>query len=179
MAEKVTAEQQYQNLKIKYPDCILFFRMGDFYELFDDDAREISKAIGLTLTSRDKGEIKRAMAGIPHHALNQYLGKIVNLGYKVAIAEQMSNPKTTIGVIERDVVKVITASNLYDDKNLAIEKVLYLAAVSINHNTPQKGFITYGISYIDTSSGEFIIKELTTLNEDLQKGERIVNFLAN
>jgi len=179
--EKITAEQQYQDLKSKYPGCILLFRMGDFYELFDEDAKVISKAVGLTLTSRDKGETKRPMAGMPYHSLSQYLGKIVKLGYKVAIAEQMENPKDAIGVVKRDVIKVVTAANLVDEKNLLPEERSYMVAISEWKNKPQKGLVTYGVSYIDVSTGEFYIKEFVNVSE-LDIGihtSKLVNFLAN
>lgn len=172
LKEKITAEQQYKDLKLKYPNCILLFRMGDFYELFDDDAVEISKAIGLTLTSRDKGEVKRPMAGIPHHAFSQYIGKIVKLGYKVAVAEQMEDPKTTKGIVKRDVVKVISASNLVDEKNLSHDQLL--STVSIVSYKNKSGTKNFGISWIDLSTGDFYIKELSIHNENLSV---LLNFL--
>ncbi len=150
-----SAEEQFYELKKKYPDCILLFRMGDFYEVFDDDAKKMSRDIGLTLTSRDRGEVKRAMAGIPHHALNQYLGKIVKLGYKVAIAEQMEDPKKTKGVVKRDVVKVVTAANLIDDKNLNDFEPCYL--LSINHSAKNQELY---FAYLETSTGEFVTSKI-------------------
>jgi len=179
--EKITAEQQYRDLKLKYPGCILLFRMGDFYELFDEDAIIISKAVGLTLTSRDRGETKRPMAGLPHHAISQYLGKIVKLGFKVAIAEQMENPKEAVGVLKRDVVKVITAANLVDEKNLLPEERSYMLAISEWNNKPHKGFVTYALSYIDVSTGEFYIKEFVNpIDHDISKySTKFINFVIN
>ncbi|QQR93781.1 hypothetical protein IPJ91_01325 [bacterium] len=156
---KLTAEQQYLDLKSKYPDCILFFRMGDFYEVFDNDAREMSKVLGLTLTSRDKGEKKRPMAGIPHHALNQYLGKIVNLGYKVAIAEQMEDAKFAKGIVKREVTKVVTAGTLIDEKNLQEQESNFILALNYSK---YKNSIVWGLSYLELSTGEFKLIELET-----------------
>lgn len=160
MANKVTAEQQYQSIKEQYPDCIIFFRMGDFYELFDDDAKEMSRVLGLTLTSRSKGEVKRPMAGIPHHALNNYLGKIVKLGYKIAVAEQMEDPKTAKGVIHREVSKIISAGSLIDDKNLKSEESNYILAINVTEDRRAKK-LNFGLSWLELSTGEFRLLEIT------------------
>lgn len=174
--EKPTAEKQFRELKEKYPGCILFFRMGDFYELFDDDAKEMSRVIGLTLTSRDKGEVKRPMAGIPVSAIHQYLGKIVKLGYKVAIAEQMEDPKLTKGIVKRDVVKVITAGNLIDERNLSSADFAYI--LGIYEHT--KGKITrVGVSWCESSTGEFIIRQFEgSRNSCLTKAFNLINNIS-
>ena len=100
--------KQYQELKQQYQDCLLFFRMGDFYELFMDDAQVGAKILDITLTSRSKGKDgKIPMAGVPYHAVENYLYKLVNAGFKVAICEQVSQPSNT-GIVDREVVRIVT-----------------------------------------------------------------------
>lgn len=169
MQAKITAEQQYRELKAKYEDSILFFRMGDFYELFDDDAINIGKLIGLTVTSRDKGEVKRPMAGIPVHALDTYLGKIVNLGFSVAIAEQMEDPKNVKGIVHRDVVKVVTAGTLIDEKNLKPDNNNYIACIFIDNKNAE----IYS-AFLEYSTGEFF-----TYQTKLTDLSRFVNILKS
>jgi DNA mismatch repair protein MutS len=101
--------QQYSRIKNEYKDSILFFRMGDFYETFYDDAKLVSKELDIALTSRNKGGEKRIpLAGIPYHALEPYLGKLIKKGYKVAICEQVEDPKVAIGIVKREVVRLVT-----------------------------------------------------------------------
>ena len=101
--------QQYFALKEKYPDCVLFFRLGDFYEMFFDDAIRISRELELTLTGRDCGLKERApMCGIPYHSVDMYLKRLVERGYKIAICEQLTDPATTKGLVERDVIRIVT-----------------------------------------------------------------------
>ena len=115
--------EQYQRLKDQHADAILLCRVGDFYEAFYDDAELISRALEITLTSRDKdsqgGPIP--MAGVPHHALDSYLYKLVMAGHKVAISEQMEDPKAAKGIVKRDVVRVVTPGTLTDPKALGTE----------------------------------------------------------
>ena len=147
--------QQYQKLKKQYPDCILFWRLGDFYEAFDDDAKTISKVLGITLTGRGKDENRIPMAGIPHHALKQYLPKLVKAGYKVALGEQME--EATAGkLVERDVVKVITAGTLIDENLLNQSENNFLVSVYL---LKSKGKEIWGLSYSDVSTGEFKVVE--------------------
>src|SRR5262245_57912591 len=103
---------QFMAAKRQHPDAVLFFRMGEFYELFHDDARVASKAIGLTLTSRSKGEDAVPMAGVPVRTLDNYLKRLVQAGFKVAICEQMQDPREAKGVVERQVVRVVTPGTL-------------------------------------------------------------------
>ena len=101
--------QQYMQTKSQYEDCILFYRLGDFYEMFFDDALKASKALEITLTGKDCGLEERApMCGIPYHAVDSYLNKLVAKGFKVAICEQMEDPKTAKGIVRREVIRVVT-----------------------------------------------------------------------
>ena len=107
--------RQYLGIKGEYPDTILFFRMGDFYEMFFDDARTASKILGITLTSRGTFNVAKVpMCGIPHHALKSYIMKLVNGGWKVAICEQTEDPKSSKGVVKREVVRVVTPGSITD-----------------------------------------------------------------
>ena len=101
--------QEYMKTKEQYKDCILFYRLGDFYEMFFEDAILVSKELELTLTGKDCGLEERApMCGVPHHAVEMYLNKLVNKGYKVAIGEQVEDPKTAKGLVRREVIRVVT-----------------------------------------------------------------------
>lgn len=107
--------QQYFEIKEKYKDCILFFRLGDFYEMFFEDAEIASKELELVLTGRDCGLENRApMCGIPYHAANSYIGRLISKGYKVAIGEQVEDPALAKGIVKRDVIKVITPGTFTD-----------------------------------------------------------------
>ncbi|MCK5473214.1 MAG: DNA mismatch repair protein MutS, partial [Planctomycetes bacterium] len=123
------AMKQFHHFKQKYPDAILFFRMGDFYETFYEDARICSKVCGLTLTSRSKGENPIPLAGVPYHAVDGYIKKMLQAGYKVAVCEQIENAKDAIGVVKRDVVRIITAGTLTDDTLLDAREDNFLCSV--------------------------------------------------
>ena len=103
------AMRQYRHFKDKYPDAVLFFRMGDFYEMFYDDAVLASRILGLALTSRSKGDNAVPLAGVPYHAMESYLNRLIKAGYRVAICEQIEDPKLAKGVVKRDVVRLVTA----------------------------------------------------------------------
>ena len=106
--------QQYLRIKRKYPEAIVFFRLGDFYETFDEDARIVSRELEIVLTARELGKGQRfPMAGIPYHALDNYLARLINKGYKVAICEQLSEPRVQ-GLVERDVVRVVTPGTVIE-----------------------------------------------------------------
>jgi len=105
------AMQQYRGFKDAHPECVLFFRMGDFYEMFDEDARIVSKAIGLTLTKRGNG---LDMAGVPHHAAEGYMRRMVENGFRVAVCEQLQDPSEAKGVVERGVTRIVTPGTLID-----------------------------------------------------------------
>ena len=121
--------RQYQDAKNACPDALLLFRMGDFYELFFDDARTAARLLGLALTSRDKGENAVPMAGFPHHQLESYLAKLVSLGTRVAICEQVEDPRQAKGLVKREVTRVVTPGTLTDDALLDPREANYLAAV--------------------------------------------------
>ena len=114
------AMQQFFRAKEQHPDALLFFRMGDFYEFFYEDAVEVSRLLELTLTSRGKGgdDAPIPMAGIPHHAATGYIARLLELGRKVAICEQMADPATVKGIVPREVVRVATPALAYDDAGL-------------------------------------------------------------
>jgi DNA mismatch repair protein MutS len=142
---------QYEQLKKQYPDCILLFRLGDFYEGFDDDAKVLAKVLGIALTGRGKDEKRKPMAGIPYHALPQYLPKLVKAGYKVAIAEQLEEPQPG-KIVDRNVIKIITAGTVTDEKNLISSQNNFLVCL---YNTQLKNKFTWGFSSIDLTTGDF------------------------
>ena len=113
MAELTPMMQQYRQIKAQNPDCILFFRLGDFYEMFDEDARLASKELDLTLTTRDRSKDKAAddktpMCGVPYHSSESYVARLVARGYKVAICEQMEDPALAKGLVKRDIIRIVT-----------------------------------------------------------------------
>ncbi len=122
--------RQYLNVKHSYPDAIVLFRLGDFYETFDDDARLASQELEITLTSRSMGKNLRVpMAGVPAHSLETYLARLVKAGHKVAICEQLSDPALSKGLLERDVVRVVTPGTVLESALLDHKANHYLAAV--------------------------------------------------
>ncbi len=145
--------QQYEDAKAACPDALLLFRMGDFYELFFDDAKQAHKLLGITLTSRDKGENPIPMAGFPHHQLDGYLAKLISAGCRVAVCDQVEDPKKAQGLVRREVTRVVTAGTLTDDALLDPRANNYLAAV-----LPGDGF---GLAWIDISTGRFFASKCT------------------
>ena len=153
--EKLTpAMKQFHKFKQKHPDCILFFRMGDFYETFYEDAKTCSKVLGLTLTSRSKGTNPIPLAGVPYHAVDGYLKKMLQAGYKVAVCEQVEDPKTAKGVVKRDVVRIVTPGTLTDDNLLNAKEDNFLCAISLG----TKNLAV--LSWVDISTGHFFVQEL-------------------
>lgn len=151
--------QQYNDLKAQHPDAFLFFRLGDFYELFNEDAIEASKILEITLTSRNKNaDNPIPMCGVPHHSAKDYIRKLVEEGHKVAICEQLEDPKLTKGMVKRDVIRVVTPGTILEDEALVGKKNNYLA--SFVYEAGQ-----YYIAYVDVSTGE--IRLTTTANQDL------------
>lgn len=145
--------QHYLQMKEKYKDCILFYRLGDFYEMFFDDAKKVSKLLDLTLTGRDCGLEERApMCGIPFHAVEGYLAKLVALGEKVAICEQLSDPATSKGLVDRDVIRVVTAGTLIEDNLLDEKSNNYLACCYAAAEC-------VALAWIDITTGEFCVAE--------------------
>jgi len=147
------AMQQYTEQKAQVPDAILFFRMGDFYEMFYEDAKIASRVLGLALTSRSKGDNPIPLAGIPYHALESYLAKMVKAGYKVAISEQVEDPKQARGVVKRAIVRIVTPGTLTDDGLLDERTDNYLAAIH-----PQQDKV--GLACVELASGEFFTEML-------------------
>ena len=151
--------QQYLGLKAQHPDVLLFYRMGDFYELFYDDARRASKLMDIALTSRGQsGGEPIPMAGVPAHSLDNYLARLVRLGESVAICEQVGDPATSKGPVAREVVRVITPGTLTDEALLEDKHTRYLAAVNLDTGAP------IGLAWLDLASGRFSIAQLDDPN---------------
>jgi len=147
---------QYLHIKRQNPDAILFFRMGDFYEMFDDDAEIVARELEIALTRRDfgRGE-KSSMAGVPHHAAEGYIARLVSKGYRVAICEQMSDPALSKGLVEREVIRVVTPGTVIDPAMLAAKRNNFLAGVVAGRDA-------VGIAYIDITTGEFATTQFAT-----------------
>ena len=159
MEQQVTPMmQQYLKTKEEYKDCILLYRLGDFYEMFWDDAVTASRELELTLTGKDCGLPERApMCGVPHHAIQSYIGKLIAKGYKVAVCEQMEDPALAKGLVKRDVIRVITPGTIVETNMLDEKKNNYIASI-------YKLGIYYGLAYSDVSTGEFATTEITEGN---------------
>jgi len=156
--QKLTpAMKQFHHFKEKYPDAILFFRMGDFYETFYEDAQTCSRVLGLALTSRSKGANPIPLAGVPYHAVDGYLKKMLQAGYKVAVCEQVEDPKLAKGVVKRDVVRIVTPGTLTDEMLLDAGEDNFLAAVNL-------GAKSAGLSWVDISTGHFFAQEVAEAN---------------
>lgn len=150
--------QKYLETKEQYNDCILFYRLGDFYEMFFDDAILVSRELEITLTGKDCGLEERApMAGIPHHAAENYIARLVSKGYKVAICEQLEDPKTTKGIVKRGVIKVVTPGTVVESNMLEERKNNYIMSVC-------KAGLYFGIAVSDISTGEFYSTEIKETN---------------
>ncbi len=146
--------QQYLQVKKKYPQAIVFFRLGDFYETFDEDARLVARELEITLTSREMGKGQRVpLAGIPYHAVDNYLARLVTRGYKVAICEQMAEASDVKGIIPREVVRVITPGTVVESNLLAPKENNYLAAALEDRGA-------CGLAYVDVTTGEFATTQL-------------------
>ncbi len=155
VAELTPMMQQYMETKKEYQDCILFYRLGDFYEMFFDDALTASKELEITLTGKNCGLEERApMCGVPFHAVDGYLNRLVSKGYKVAICEQMEDPSTAKGLVKRDVVRIVTPGTNLDVQALDETKNNYIMCVV---------YITdrYGLSVADVTTGEYVVTELS------------------
>ncbi len=147
------AMQQYVQTKARYEDCILLFRMGDFYEMFFDDAVTASRVLDLTLTSRNKGkEDSIPLCGFPYHAASTYIAKLIAQGFKVAICEQMEDPRLAKGVVKREVVRVVTPGLVVEADNLEAKENNFLAALAFAGGA-------YGLAFLDISTGEFRLAE--------------------
>ncbi len=169
MDKMTPAMRQYYEAKEKHRDALIFFRMGDFYESFGDDAKIIAKELEITLTSRgrDKEGEDMPLAGIPYHAVDSYLPRLIKKGYKVAICEQLEDPKNAKGIVKRGVVRVITPGTVIDSSLISDQSNNYLMSVS------GEG-MEFGLSFLDVSTGEF----LTTQFTDNQNYDKIISEAA-
>ncbi len=168
MANLSPMMQQYFQIKEQYPDTLLFFRLGDFYEMFFDDAKLASRELELTLTGRDCGQEERApMCGVPFHSAETYIARLVAKGYKVAICEQMEDPALAKGLVKRDIVRVITPGTVLESSMLDETRNNFICSLCAEGKQA-------GICFADISTGEL---HATTLEgEDLE--ERLVNELS-
>lgn len=154
MAKLTPLLEQYRRVKSLYRDAMLFFRLGDFYEMFFEDAIEGSKILGITLTSRNKEKGSEVpLCGVPYHAVDQYLAKLTKAGKKVAICEQMEDPAKAKGLVRREVVRVVTPGTTFSDSILTPEKNNFIAAI-----ISVKG--DYGLAWLDVTTGEFFVKDI-------------------
>src|SRR6476661_7043767 len=145
--------QQHRAIKTRYPDAVLLFRVGDFYETFGGDAIIASQVLGITLTKRNNGSAsENELAGFPHHALDTYLHKLVKAGYRVAICDQLEDPKTVKGIVKRGVTEMVTPGVATSDKLLENKTNNFLAALYLGDDMN-------GIAFLDISTGEFYAAE--------------------
>lgn len=154
MAELTPMMKQYMETKSQYPDCILFYRLGDFYEMFFDDALTASRELEITLTGKNCGQEERApMCGVPYHAVESYLNKLVSKGYKVAICEQLEDPKTAKGIVKRDVVRIVTPGTNLDTQALDETRNNYIMCIVYIADR-------YGVSVSDITTGDYFVTEI-------------------
>ena len=155
MASLTPMMQQYLELKEKYSDCLLFFRLGDFYEMFFEDALTASRELEIVLTGRDCGLAERApMCGVPYHSVNSYINKLISKGYKVAICEQLEDPALAKGLVERDVIRVITPGTVIEEQMLPDNANNYIVSVFASNGV-------FELAYCDVSTGDFYVSEIT------------------
>ncbi len=159
--------KQYKSLKSQYDDCILFFRLGDFYEVFEEDARIAARLLDIALTSRNKGSDQEVpMAGVPADSASSYIATLIENGHKVAICEQMEDASETSGIVDRDVIRVITPGTVIEDEMLPDSKNNYLASV-------RKSGERIGFSYLDISTGEFAVTEVDDISTACDEIDRL------
>ena len=145
--------QQYLAIKKQYPEAIVFFRLGDFYETFDEDAKTVAKVLDIVLTSRNVSKGQRVpMAGVPHHAADNYIARLIKAGYKVAICEQIGNEPIK-GLVPREVLRVVTPGTVVESNLLTDKENNYLAAVALDGTRA-------GLAYVDITTGEFAATQL-------------------
>src|SRR5690554_52854 len=157
MAKKQTPlMKQYSSIKAKYPDALLLFRVGDFYETFGEDAVRAARILNITLTARNNGGDKTELAGFPYHSLNTYLPKLVMAGCRVAICDQLEDPKMTKTIVKRGVTELVTPGVAFSDDILKSKSNNFLAAVHFGGSSTAKVF---GVSFLDVSTGEFLVSE--------------------
>jgi DNA mismatch repair protein MutS len=159
--------KQYVMIKGEHPDAILFFRLGDFYEMFFDDAKAASRILGITLTSRGSYNGQKVpMCGVPHHAARSYIAKLIENGWKVAICEQTEDPKVSKGIVKREVIRVVTPGSVIEEGEVDKESNVYMAAVSGKERP-------YGLAYLELSTGEFRLTEVEEWDDLLAELARI------
>jgi len=145
--------KQYNDIKGKYPDAILLFRVGDFYETFGEDAIKAAQILGITLTKRANGSASHIeLAGFPHHSVDTYLPKLVRAGYRVAICDQLEDPKLTKTIVKRGVTELVTPGVTFNDKVLEHRTNNFLASIHLDKDKA-------GVSFLDVSTGEFLVAE--------------------
>ena len=159
--------QQYTAIKQEHPDVILMFRLGDFYEMFGDDAKTAAQELEITLTSRDAGESgKIPMCGVPYHAVDRYIARLIGKGYRVAICDQVEDPKLAKGLVKRQVTRVVTPGTILEDSMLEARSNNYLIA-------PAKRRDDFGLAVIDISTGEFLVAEVASEQRLLDEISRL------
>ena len=151
-AKETPLMAQYNSIKAKYPDAILLFRVGDFYETFGQDAIKTSKILGIVLTSRANGSSNTELAGFPHHSLDSYLPKLVRAGMRVAICDQLEDPKTVKGIVKRGVTELVTPGVTFNEQVLTSKKNNFLMSF---HKEKEK----FGVALVDVSTGELLVSE--------------------
>ncbi|MDR0609024.1 MAG: DNA mismatch repair protein MutS [Planctomycetaceae bacterium] len=164
--------KQYIEAKKICPEALLLFRMGDFYEMFLEDAKIAAQVLGLALTSREKGPNAMPMAGFPHHQLDAYIAKLIAAGYRAAVCEQMEDPKKAKGIVKREVTRIVTAGTLTEETLLNPKKSNFLAAVCQDSRTPN---FEIGLAWVELSTGEFF----STTVPGKQLGEQLARILPS
>lgn len=154
MQEKYTPMmEQYLSVKAQYQDTLLFYRIGDFYELFFDDAKIASRELDLVLTGKNAGVAEKVpMCGVPHHAAGSYVQRLVQRGYKVAIVEQMEDPSKAVGIVKRDIVRIITPGTVMDDISDEKNSVYLGAAIDYGYG--------YSVAVVEASTGENFVEDI-------------------
>ncbi|RLC07952.1 MAG: DNA mismatch repair protein MutS, partial [Deltaproteobacteria bacterium] len=167
MAKATPMVRQYLSIKQRYPDAVLFFRMGDFYEMFFEDAKVASRILEIALTSRNKKDEKPIpMCGVPHHAAQVYIGRLIEHGFKVAICEQVEDPAKAKGLVRRDVVRVVTPGVVLDTEILDAKSNNFLLAFCAQQDR-------YGLAHLDISTGTFKVTESDQFDAVLDECRRI------
>ncbi|MBT5342763.1 DNA mismatch repair protein MutS, partial [Candidatus Woesearchaeota archaeon] len=158
--------RQYRDIKKQNPDCLIMLRMGDFFEMFYEDAVTAAKELEITLTQRGKGEKRAPLAGVPYHALETYLGRLVKKGHKVAIVEQLEDPKKAKGLVKRGLVRIVTPGTLIDSSMLEETENNYIMALTSFGDE-------YAIAICDMSTGEFSTTKINSVNSLISEMVRL------
>ncbi|MCX7943916.1 MAG: DNA mismatch repair protein MutS [Deltaproteobacteria bacterium] len=153
---------QYLQIKSQYPDCILFFRLGDFYEMFFEDAINVSKLLNLALTSRSRGDEKVPMCGVPHHSAKYYINKLLDMGHKVAICDQVEDPRLAKGIVKREVTRIVTPGMVLDSDTLDADKFNLICAIYHERDT-------YSAAFLDPSTGDLFVAELLDIVDVVER----------